>query len=86
MITNNQKETIIATLGKHYSKVIIPHLTKLEIFNSHAEPFSKPSIRKIVNGDQDNKIVENEILELVRVAKLESKRNAKKWNNVTHQN
>lgn len=73
MITEKQKETIIEVLGKQFSRLIIPHLTKKKFFNADGHEFSPASIQKIVSGKQPNEIVELEIAKLV--AKVKTKKN-----------
>ena len=65
MITKEYKEEIRTVLGKHYSAIIINHLTKKEIYNSNGCVYLPHSIQKIVLGMQSNFIVETEIVKLV---------------------
>lgn len=78
MINENQKDTIIAVLGKQYSPKIIEHLNKKKIFNSNGDPFSSASIQKIVSGVHKNDIVELEIVNLVTAVKKRNEKTAKK--------
>jgi hypothetical protein len=73
MITEKQKETIIEILGKQFSKLIIPHLSKKKILNANGHEFSPASIQKIVSGKQPNEAVELEIAKLV--AKVKKQKN-----------
>jgi hypothetical protein len=74
MITEKQKETIIEVLGKQFSRLIIPHLTKKKIFNAGGNEFSPASIQKIVSGKQPNEKVELEIAKLVAKVKTQKKK------------
>ena len=65
MITPKEKKRIIEVLGKHYSTTIINHLQTKEIVNAKGNPFSQPSIRNIVNCNEENITVELAILQLV---------------------
>lgn len=75
MITDKQKETIIEVLGKQFSRLIIPHLTKKKIFNADGHEFSPASIQKIVSGKQPNETVELEIAKFVAKFKIQKKKN-----------
>ena len=73
-----QKESVIATLGNHYSNKVIEWLNhEKEIFNENGMPFSKESIRQIVNGKQNNLKVEIAIAELVSDTKKRIERKNK---------
>ncbi|RUT67942.1 hypothetical protein D0817_23705 [Flavobacterium cupreum] len=78
MINENQKDTIIAVLGKQYSPKIIEYLNKKKICNSNGNPFSSASIQKIVSGIQKNDIVELQIVNLVTAVKKRNEKTAKK--------
>ena len=78
MINENQKDTIIAVLGKQYSPKIIEYLNKKKIYNSNGDSFSCASIQKIVSGTQRNDIVELQIVNLVNVVKKRNEKTAKK--------
>lgn len=75
MITEKQKERIIEVLGKQFSRLIIPHLTKKKIFNADGHEFSPASIQKIVSGKQPNEAVELEIAKLVAKVKTQKNKN-----------
>jgi len=65
MITATDKKTLIAMLGAHYSKEIIPYLTNKGILNRDGAPYSPSSIQNIVRGERENEAVEVEILNLI---------------------
>ena len=74
MITATLKKKIIATLGKHYSKKIIPYLVKKEVFNREGLPYKPSSIQNIVTGQRENDIVELHILNLLSETQLQQKK------------
>lgn len=76
MISDQEKARIIAVLGKHYSRKIIPVLTKKGILNDKYEQFSPGSIRLFVNGERENLRVEIEILKLVAKTEETKKKTA----------
>ena len=65
MITNEYKQEIRLVLGKHYSNIIITHLTKKEIYNNKGAVYLPHSIQNIVSGLQTNILIETEIVKLV---------------------
>jgi hypothetical protein len=65
MITQKEKNTIIKTLGKHYTNSILLELEKKQIFNTNGQPYLAANIRKLVAGDWENETLEIEILKLV---------------------
>lgn len=74
MIQAVEKQTIIKYLGKHPSRLIIPHLNRKKIFNSKGKSFSPKSIQNIINGETDNTIVEMEIFKIVATKKEEAQK------------
>lgn len=62
-ITDDQKAIIIAGFGKHYTGEAIKFLTEKEIFNGNAEEFTPQSLRHIINGNTENRIVVNTLVE-----------------------
>lgn len=74
MILENEKQTIIKHLGKHPSRLIIPHLNNKKIFNSKGQSFSPKSIQNIINAETENTIVEMEIFKLVATKKAEAQK------------
>lgn len=77
-MTDEQKQSVIDTLGNHYSSKIIEWLTHTKgIFNEKGMPFSSTSIRQIVNGNQPNLEVEVAIAELVAEQRKKIKRKNK---------
>lgn len=65
MIDESLKQSIIATLGKHYSGNVIERLNEKEIFDSKGKSYSPGSIRNIVCGLLENKTVEAAIIDFV---------------------
>ena len=61
-MNQNEIDFIKSVLGNHYSKAIIEHLNKKQIYNSNGNPFTGGALRKIVNGFNKNEDVEMEIL------------------------
>ena len=76
-MTKEQKQSVIDTLGNHYSIKVIEWLTTKQIFNENGMPFSSVSIRQIVNGNQPNLEVEVAIAELVAEQRKKIKRKNK---------
>lgn len=75
MINTRLKKKIIATLGNHYCKKVIPFLTANGVLNQKGEPYKNSSIHNIVNGDRENIEVENKILNLVQITEKQLSRN-----------
>lgn len=69
MLSKTEKEGVKYFLGKHYSKKIIEYLSKRKIFNSFGNVYSLASIQRIVNGKQENLIVEKAIFSLILIIK-----------------
>ncbi len=65
MINNQERTSIIATLGKQYSAKISLHLKKKNIKNAIGEDYTRQSIRTFVNGMRENEQVELAIMQLV---------------------
>lgn len=65
MINNQERTSIITTLGKHYSSTISLHLKKKNIKNAIGEDYTRQSIRTFVNGMRENEQVELAIMQLV---------------------
>jgi len=79
MIDQDLKDKINETLGKHYSAKIIEYLNEKAIYNSNDEPFSRESIRLLVNAhdkreQRENLKVENAIIELLEIKIEENKK------------
>lgn len=70
MINATQSKAIKKVLGKQYSRAIIRHLNKKQIYNAKNESFKPDSIQKIVSGTE-NLTVEREIFKLVAKVKKE---------------
>ncbi len=64
MITPQQRQNIIQTLGSNHLLEIQQHLTDREIFGRGDEPYSTESIRRILKGKYENYRVEKEIVNL----------------------
>ena len=80
MITPEYKIKIKEVLGCHYAPKIVLHLKKRRIKNANGELFSYESIHKIVGGSRTNRLIESEIVKLVKItekqqAELQSKMN-----------
>ena len=65
MINNQERTSIIKTLGKQYSATISLHLKKRKIKNAIGEDYTRQSIRTFVNGMRENEQVEIAIMQLV---------------------
>lgn len=76
-ITAEQKAIIIAGFGKHYTEKAINYLTQQEVFNSQAEPFTKPALKHIIAGKTENVIVVDTLVskavEMLEAAKQNTK-------------
>ncbi|VXB56745.1 conserved hypothetical protein [Flavobacterium sp. 9AF] len=69
MIQDFEKEIIIKYLGKQPSRKIIPILNKKKIFNIKGKPYSPKSIQNIINGKNENRKVETQIIKIVEAEK-----------------
>ncbi|WP_130735449.1 hypothetical protein [Flavobacterium sp. J27] len=69
MIKPFEKQIIVNYLGKQPSKRIIPVLNEKKIFNARGKSFSPKSIQDILNGKTENRIVETEIIKIVKAEK-----------------
>lgn len=79
MITEKQKEAICNTLGKQYSKKIIPHLEKKGIKPVKSQFFTPQIIQNIVNGIAANDYLHVEI-EILKLTKATARRKIKHEN------
>ena len=71
MISEKQKQAICNTLGKKYSPSIIAYLKTKRIRPLKSKKFSSQIIQDIVNGRQENIVVELAIVKLVNIVKAE---------------
>lgn len=76
MITAKEKKIIQKTLGTHYTGPIQKYLNSIGFYNTKGNPFSKQSIRNIVNGRPDKRM-ENAIMELVITTQERTKKATK---------
>ena len=65
MINNQERTSIIKTLGKQYSATISLNKKKKKIKNAIGEDYTRQSIRTFVNGMRENEQVELAIMQLV---------------------
>jgi hypothetical protein len=78
MISKEEKDEIIAVIGKQYSIPIIDHLEAVGIKPKKATAFTPGLIRQIVNSEYENEDVEFEILKFVKITKRLKEKQAKK--------
>lgn len=69
MITIDEKTAIIETLGNHYSNQVLTHFAKKHIVTKNGTAYKPETIRKIVNGERENSLLELEILKLLQITK-----------------
>ena len=74
MITDLQRELIIAAYGKQYTKSVIDSLCAARIFTNQSKAFSPSVIKKIVNGFYEHETVETHILTSAIVVLEEKKK------------
>lgn len=72
MINSDEKKAIIAVLGRHASRKIIPYLNSIKCFNIKGKSFSPKSIQDVLNGITENKEAELNILKLVAIEKVKT--------------
>lgn len=64
-ISKEELLLIKKNFGNHYSEIILEYLEKNNLKTRFGNSYHKDTIYKIVNGKQENKIVEEAILELL---------------------
>ncbi|KAB8155435.1 hypothetical protein EZY14_005990 [Kordia sp. TARA_039_SRF] len=80
MITKEQRKRLKKTLGYHYTGNVLKILKKRGITNRKGSPYGSSMIRNVYNGLNENKEIENAILDLY-IQKLEEKENEYKTRN-----
>ena len=78
MISTEEKDEIIAVIGKQYSIPIIEHLEAVGLKPKKATVFTPGLIQQIVNATYQNEDVEFEIMQLVKITKRLKEKQAKK--------
>ncbi len=78
MISTEEKDEIIAVIGKQYSIPIIEHLEAVGIKPKKATAFTPGLIQQIIGGTYENEDVEFEILQFVKITKKLKEKQAKK--------
>lgn len=71
MVNDVLKKKIIDKIGKQYSIEIINQLNKEKIKPKKATAFTPGLIRQIVNGQYENKVIEDVIIKLLFIKKSE---------------
>lgn len=77
MITKEQRKKLKETLGYHYTGDVLKILKKRGITNRKGAPYGSSMIRNVYNGLNENKEIENAILDLY-LQKLEEKEKERK--------
>ena len=78
MISTDEKNEIIAVIGKQYSVKIIEYLLLSGIKPKKADAFTPGLIRQIVNSEYENEDLEFQILQFVKTTKILKEKQAKK--------
>ncbi len=79
MITKAERQKIIAALGYNYVAQVLEYLATKEIVTPRTNnPYDPSAIRHMVNGNIENLIVEDHIVELALIKKKERAEYAKK--------
>ncbi|MDY8134497.1 hypothetical protein [Aquimarina sp. 2201CG5-10] len=61
MITPEEREAIIKSIGSKHIKKILEYLTKNNILTTNKTPYSKTIISYILSGERENEVIENAI-------------------------